>query len=136
LARYAGLAGPEEFEDFTVFTNVVDARPEPYAPNPKWDAFDRDLAEPQKVFGLASDPEVTHVVVLGSAASEVFTDSVFPRGFPWFTWVRGWGPADWTKSPHPAGTSMWWNDPENRRSGVEFWTGLCEMMKGWDDVSG
>lgn len=132
LARYAGLQDPADFEDFTTFTNVVDARPEPYAPNPKWDAFDKTLAEPEKVFSFARDPEITHVVVLGAAASEVFVDSVFPPGFPWFSWVGGPGPADWTRSPHPAGTSMWWNDPGNRRAGSEFWSGLCETMRSQD----
>jgi hypothetical protein len=134
LASYAGLDSAAEMASLFDFVNLLpewpgeaesakwDARP----PAGAWEVGDRasllgaDLAErPRRV-----------VLMLGDYVADALL-------FWWgvtqplerFERLRGPGNCDLYRVPHPAGTNMWWNDPENRARAEEFLTGVAFLAR-------
>lgn len=135
LASYSGVAPRERLYDLAAFTNLIEDYPGPQRGNEKYDAFPTDVAlkNVPRVLDLASSGTYTHVVLLGSGVRKVMHKALHERGTPefaWFSWHRHAYalPSGSTRyfniasSPHPGGTSLWWNDSVNRQRGRAFWT--------------
>lgn len=133
LAGYAGVSPRERLYDLAAFINLVEDYPGPDPKNDKYDAFPLAAARAgmARVVGLAVQEQPTHVVTLGAAVRGVVASSKTP----WFEWqsVELW--SSWGRcqvqlacSPHPGGTSMWWNRAENRQAGTLFWRNLFAQL--------
>lgn len=137
FGRLAGYCGaPEEMvaEAFD-FCNVLDDWPgKVHVPSgggvgEKWDGFPaHDSWEVgQRVSLLGADllerPR-HYVVFLGGWAGRCATFWLGLQPHVFLLPQVGPARADVVVSPHPSGTSMWWNYPENRRLGEEFWHGM------------
>lgn len=122
FARYCGLE-PAEIYDVFDFANLIDHWPGPAAPGSKWDRFSAAEARP-RVEQLWSEMKWERVVTLGRAATSVFWVSK-PEWFVWFQ-VRG---VQGAASPHPGGTSFYWNDPVARDRGIKFWRELRDWAR-------
>jgi hypothetical protein len=136
LAKYGRLSDQERIYELADFVNWIEYYPGPQPGNEKWDQF--PSAEALRRWPAISDQifdgGYTHVVSLGAAVRDVLAqllvlDSKHVRP-EWFTWYRLRSSEHaatgllWACSPHPGGTSFWWNKPENTRAGTLFWSGL------------
>jgi hypothetical protein len=135
MAKYSGVSPRERLYDLADFTNVVSEYPGAQPGSSKYDMF--PLAEALKgrlrIYKQISVDRYERVVVLGSAASKVFgkTDRI-----PWFGQIAAASSLGTDRvqryelyySPHPGGTSMWWNDPRNRTVGTRFFTWLFQQQ--------
>lgn len=133
LRRLAAYCGVDEFRehklyDIFEFMNLVDEYPGPAKPGSKWDATPTVSMERLNVI-MSRCMEHQQVVFLGAAARDLLLGR--RRRHAPFEWVEfSTSPqvlATW--SPHPGGTSMWWNDPKNRDLGRGFWTALYQEAK-------
>jgi hypothetical protein len=126
LAKYAGVA-PEDLLDKVDFVNLLPDWPgEASEASAKWDdSVSKQTWDPvgQRSALLAADlaerPRKL-VVGLGGWVRDALS-------WWWTLLDAGWlepqshAGAGLVWSPHPAGTSMWWNDPANLEKGEAFW---------------
>jgi hypothetical protein len=129
LAGYCSVSPREKLYDLFEFINLVPHYPGP-AENSKYDAFPRQTAldNLERVMDFVLWNEADLVVTLGVATSKV----VFGERPPWFVWHEGgWGEHRFkmAASPHPGGTSMYWNDLDARQRGIEFWQELVRTVE-------
>lgn len=136
LAKYAGLSPRERLYDLADVINVIRDYPGP-AEDEKYDAFPIEDARA----GIArvhrhivkTRPEV--VVSLGRKVTNLFGVSN-PEWFVEYVQtvhtLEGSAGFTFIPSPHPAGTSMWWNDPANLARGIAFWTNLMAEQRELD----
>jgi hypothetical protein len=127
LADYAGVSQAELLARID-FVNLLEEWPGA-APggSEKWDlAADLTWAQlGQRMELLYADlverPRY-RVIGLGGFVREAISRYSALGKTDWFVPARGPGNALVSFSPHPAGTNMWWNDPEHRELGEAFWT--------------
>jgi len=138
LAKYAGVTPRERLYDLADFVNCISEYPGPALDNDKYDAFPLEAARAGALLISAQIYRERYdtVVTLGSAVSKVFGKKDRHKWFepqPMQWWGRdprqdaAQKPAFECRlffSPHPGGTSMWWNDPKNRAAGTRFFTNL------------
>lgn len=129
LAKYSGLSdNPLELYDLADVVNLVKYYPG-RSPNGKHDEFPHraGVAEATKMKYIVDTYD--RVVLLGSAVRGCFIDAhILPMGHEWFEPYErytGYGARTHmvvvAASPHPAGTSMFWNDTAARAAGEAFW---------------
>lgn len=136
IAKYGGLADKYRVYELAELTNMIQEYPGPQLGNEKYDAYPKtqamhELRERVLPWVKARQSEETTVVFLGSAVRDtvarwtVLRDTELHgvvRKPAWFDEYMITGvEARVFFSPHPGGTSMWWNDPKNRQRGSLFW---------------
>jgi hypothetical protein len=133
LGRFAGYLGVEPPEVYELFdlVNLVEYYPGPAKPGSRWDSFPVGEAVRNSVKireGLLTSG-YERLVTIGRAATSVFWGDRVPRA--WFEWFEDpeLPGVRCSCSPHPGGTSMWWNSPENRELGVAFWRELRDWVR-------
>lgn len=140
LAGYCGVSPRERLYDLFDFVNVIETYPGKQPGQTKYDAFPAEagLRGAQRVWAQVLDtpgPPWRHVVVLGRVATDAMrtaSKGAFRTKDGWFQWESVWTPTNRrinvTSSPHPGGTSMWWNKAENLTKGRAFWTALAAQQ--------
>jgi hypothetical protein len=127
LAKYASVDPREHMYDLFDFINVIDHYPG-RAPDGKYDNFPVQFARDQaavRVWPHIWSTDVESVVLLGRQTSVAMNCP-----FDYFEWQtireENYGrEVRLAVSPHPGGTVMWWNNPENLKRGCEFLSGLA-----------
>jgi len=124
LGKYAGLRPAERLYEIADIVNLIEEYPGGEE-NGKRDKFPVDLgvrAANNLKPRLQSYPRV---VLLGGAVRTCFGRAgIIPKSLGWFEGYERWRGYKLTiisPSPHPAGTSMFWNDPAGRAAGEAFW---------------
>lgn len=139
LAKYAGLSDKNRVYELAEIINMIEEYPGAQLGNEKYDAFPK--AQANREFRERVLPwlhertqaDVCTIVFLGAAARDVVAKQTILKADNWSTTVHS---PEWFVphhiselelghfvyfSPHPGGTSMWWNKPGNKRTGMAFW---------------
>lgn|GEM_PF-4099010 len=120
LAAYAGL-DPHEMHLRADFVNLLSWFPGRVNDGDKYDAFDTATARQLARMMVPRLWEYRRVVFLGRAVSDAFTAVTDLPRLDWFEPHYLYAGTIVYASPHPAGTSMFWNDPVARAAGEAFW---------------
>jgi hypothetical protein len=125
LATYAGVSAPELGELFD-FVNVLEEWPGQAADDSKWDGFPKPAGWEvgRRMSLLTADVNERPrrmVVALGAWATQCLSHWWSLGRLDFLTSAPGPAMSAVASSPHPAGTSMWWND--RRAEGEDFWRG-------------
>lgn len=134
LAKYAGVSPRERLYDIADVVNMIPRYPGPAPGRPKYDAYPEAeaLRNAPRVLELMKGRQA--VVFLGSAVRGTMAKHLVGEREPeWFrTFLIGADGLEVTFSPHPGGTSMYWNDPRNLAKGTAFWRQLVARFDSVD----
>lgn len=118
LSRYCGAFRPDLLYDVFDFMNLSDQYPGPAKPGSKWDAKPQ-LSTGRLEFLFKEILRRDRVVLLGAVARDCFMG----KDTEPFHWRNASDSPQvmYCWSPHPGGTSMWWNDSGHRAQGSHWW---------------
>ena len=132
LARYSGVVPKERMYELADFVNLIDRHPG-RAADGKYDTFPLQEGVTAAVQLKPTLHNYARVVLLGVAVRECFRRAaIIPDNMGWFEGHERWRGHKLTivsVSPHPAGTSMFWNDPASEAAGTAFWHQVMEEAK-------
>lgn len=127
LAQLAGLTRQQFLDDFDRI-NVFDVFPG-RREGQEGDLFPiKEAMERAHAIYLTGALEFRSTVFIGHRVAQAFG---MPHPAP-FLWHPIPFSGEVAMSPHPSGTSRWWNSEANLRNARDFWTGLANSKGGHD----
>lgn len=129
LAKYSGVVPKEKMYELADVVNLIDVFPGK-SRSGKGDAFPQRQGVLAAIVLKPNLHQYSRVVLLGAAVRDCFVQAgAIPADLGWFEGHERWRGNKLTivtPSPHPAGTSMFWNDPASLAAGTAFWRRVME----------